>query len=244
MGKETVIVFKNVSFSYNTVPIVEDVSFSVEERDFFTIVGPNGGGKTTLLKLMLGLIQPVKGEVRVFGELPYRVRSRIGYVPQQMRFDPLFPIKVLDVVLMGQLGNIGVSYGKKSRDVAIRALQVVGAYELKDRPFASLSGGERQRVLIARALAVEPELLLLDEPVAHLDVALERRFYQILKELNERLTIVLVSHNIGFVSHFVNRVLCINRKALMHPTCEIADETIREVYGSDFRIVRHDHSFD
>jgi len=244
MQKKTVVLFEDVWFAYDTTPVLEDVNFSVNERDFLAIVGPNGGGKTTLLKLILGLLEPTKGTVRVFGETPIHARSRIGYVPQHAKFDPAFPINSLDVVLMGRLGRRGFFRRRADTEAAERALEETGASELKDRLFSDLSGGQRQRVLIARALATEPELLLLDEPTAHLDVAVERRFYQLLAELNKRLTIVLVSHNIGFVSRFVSGVLCVNRKAVTHPTCEIVDEGIKEMLGADFRIIRHDHTFD
>lgn len=243
--KETpVVLFEDVWFAYDTTPVLEDVSFSVKGREFFAVVGPNGGGKTTLLKLILGLLEPTRGTVRVFGETPVQARRRIGYVPQHAKFDPAFPIRVLDVVLMGRLGKGGFFCRRADIEAVERALDETNASELKHRLFRDLSGGQRQRVLIARALATEPELLLLDEPAAHLDVSVERRFYQLLAELNRRLTIVIVSHSIGFVSRFVTGVLCVNRRAVTHPTCEILDEGIKEMYGEDFRIIRHDHTFD
>ena len=241
----TVVEFEGVAFSFGGPAVLEDVSLEIAEREFVCIVGPNGGGKTTLLKLMLGLIRPTRGRVRVFGDSPQRARRRIGYMPQHARFDPLFPVTVLDVVLMGRLGDAGArmfgAYSRRDRRAARRALAQLDIEPLGKRPLASLSGGELRRVLIARALAGEPELLLLDEPTANLDLHVEGRFYELLSELNQRLTIVLVSHDVGFVSKLVRRVVCVNRNAVTHAVGEITTESISEMYGHDMRLVRHDH---
>ena len=240
---DPVIAIENVSFNYNGSPVLEDVSFTVAERDFVSLVGPNGGGKTTLLKLMLGLLVPTSGRVRIFGGNPVTGRPRIGYLPQHSQVDPRFPANVTDVTLMGRVSksrNIG-PYRKVDREAAWRALRQVDLYDDRHRPFADLSGGQRQRVLIARALAAEPELLLLDEPTASLDVRVEEELYELLKELNERLTIVLVSHDLGFVSQFVKSVVCVKRRVVVHPTSEITGAIIQEIYGGDVRMVRHDH---
>jgi zinc transport system ATP-binding protein len=239
---EPVIAVKNVSFAYNGSPVLEEVNLTVGERDFVSLVGPNGGGKTTLLKLFLGLLVPTSGRVRVFGTDPVVSRPRIGYMPQHANVDPRFPASVTDVTLMGRVSkgrNFG-PYRQVDREAAWRALRQVDLYEFRNRPFADLSGGQRQRVLIARALAAEPELLLLDEPTASLDVRMEEELYGLLKELNARLTIVLVSHDLGFVSKFVKSVVCVKRRVVVHPTSEITGEMIQEIYG-DVRMVRHDH---
>jgi zinc transport system ATP-binding protein len=240
---EPVIAIKGVSFAYNSDPVLEDVTLSIGDREFVSLVGPNGGGKTTLLKLMLGLLVPTTGKIAVFGKNPVLARPRIGYMPQHAQVDPKFPASVIDVALMGRVckgSNIG-PYRKADRAAAAKALQQVDLYDYRNRPFADLSGGQRQRALIARALAAEPDLLLLDEPTANLDVRVEGELYELLKTLNERLTIVLVSHDLGFVSQFVKSVVCVKRRVVVHPTSEITGEVIREMYGADVRMVRHDH---
>jgi len=238
-----IVAFENVTFSYNGLPVLENVSFNIGERDFVSAVGPNGGGKTTLLKLMLGFIKPQKGKIRVFGRHPERARRRIGYISQHFQFDRLFPIRVIDVVLMGRLRGSFSSgrYSAKDRKIADEALQEVDLSELSRRHISHLSGGQRQRVLIARALATQPDLLLLDEPTAHVDVATQEEFFQFLNRLNRQLTIILVTHDIAFVSAYVKTVMCINRRVVMHPTQEVSPEIIRSLYGSDIRYVNHDH---
>ncbi len=243
MEEQPVIRLENVSFSYDGYPVLEDVSLTVKERDFLSIVGPNAGGKTTLLKLILGLLKPTSGTVRVFEQPPARVRSRIGYMPQHALLDPLFPVSALDVVLMGRLGNgrgLGF-YGRADKEAAVEALRKVELHEVRHRSFSELSGGQRQRVLIARALVSEPELLLLDEPTANVDAVIETELYEILKELNEKMTVALVTHDLGFVSRYVKSVACVNRRVVVHPTSEITGEMINEIYGCDMHMVRHDH---
>ncbi len=232
----------DVSFAYNGVPVLEDVTLAIPEGEFVTVVGPNGGGKTTLLKLILGLLRPSKGQVRVFGEMPQRARSRVGYAPQHMGFDPRFPVTALDVVLMGRLERrlLG-GYTKADKRAAVAALGEVELTESWSHPFSALSGGQRQRVLIARALVSEPDLLLLDEPMANVDPAIGTQLLDILKRLSEHMTILLVSHDLGFVSTVVESVICVNRRVVVHPTSELTGEIVRDIYGGDFRMVRHDH---
>ena len=241
---EPVIRIENLSFNYNGSTVLEDVNLTVQERDFVSFVGPNGGGKTTLLKLILGLLTPARGTVRVFGGRPKAARPRIGYMPQHVQFDARFPVNVMDVVLMGRLGRIRPvgPRGKSDVEAGMKALEEVGLADYRLRPFSDLSGGQRQRALIARALAAEPDLLLLDEPTASLDVHMESELYELLECLNHRLTIGIVSHDLGFVSQFVRIVVCVKRHVVVHPTSEITGEIIQEIYGGDVRMVRHDHS--
>lgn len=239
-----IIDFESVCFSYGGPTVLEDVTLQVRERDFACIVGPNGGGKTTLLRLVLGLEQPTRGRVRVFGKPAADVCQLVGYMPQHAEFDPQFPVDVMDVVLMGRLGKgrrLGW-YGKRDRETARRVLNEVGIDELRRRPFATLSGGQRQRVLVARALASEPRLLVLDEPITHLDPAAEHGLYELLRELNQRLTVVMVSHDLQVVSPAARSVICVNRTVAVHPTSEFDDEHIEELYGRPVRMVRHDLS--
>jgi zinc transport system ATP-binding protein len=237
-----VIRLENVTFSYNNAPVLENVNLCVHERDFAYVVGPNGGGKTTLLLLALGLLQPDAGTVRVFGRSPEDSRQRLGYVPQSHQFDPEFPVRVIDVVLMGRINRSrpGGPYRRADRDAACEALRKVEMDDYRFRRLSALSGGQRQRVMIARALAGEPEALLMDEPTAGLDLQVESELFDLLRALNERLTVMMVSHDVGFVSDFVTKVICVNRNVFVHPTSRVTDEMIREMYGMDVRMVRHD----
>lgn len=240
--KKPVVCFDGVFFRYGRDLVVEDADFDIFEGESICVVGPNGGGKSTLLKLMLGLLSPEKGQVAVFGE-PARVgRRQIGYVPQQIEFDPLFPVTALDVTLMGRLSGGSLGFVKKAdRSAALEALAQMGLADQARQAFASLSGGQRQGVLIARALAADAKLLLLDEPTAHVDVAAEERLINNLSALNSRLTIITVSHDLAFVSRSVPKVICVNRCVHLHPTAELTEARIRELYGHDVRMVQHDH---
>jgi zinc transport system ATP-binding protein len=235
------ILIKDMWFSYDGYTVLEDVNLAIPKGDFVSVVGPNGGGKTTLLKLILGLLRPFRGEIRVFGLLPEAARPRIGYMPQHAQLDPQFPATVMDVALMGRLGHgrpFGL-YSRKDKEIVGEALDQVGLYNLRKKSFSSISGGQRQRLFIARALACEPELLLLDEPTANLDMVMEGDLYELLHTLNQRLTVVMVSHDLGFVSTVVKNVICVKRKVLIHPTSEITGEIINDIYGSPMRMVRH-----
>lgn len=229
-------------FSYDGFWVLQQVNLTVMPHEFVSIVGPNGGGKTTLIKLMLGLLQPTRGSARVLGKTPSEARPKIGYTPQHAHLDPQFPIKVWDVVLMARLGGSRGLLGYQDDDLhaveqAMKKLQVL---ELAHKHFSSLSGGQRQRVLIARALACQPELLLLDEPTAGLDLSVETEFYDLLKHVTEDLTVCMVSHDLGFVSRLVSKVVCVKGRVVVHPTSEITGEIINEVYGAPMKMVRHD----
>jgi len=240
---EPVIAFEGVTFSYGGAPALEDVNLRIEERDFAAVLGPNGGGKTTLLKLVLGLLRPDRGTVRVFGGPPSRARPRIGYVPQHSDCDLRFPVRVVDVVLTGRLGGPRWwgPYRRDDRDAAHNALNEVGLYGLRSRPFSALSGGQQQRVLIARALVAEPELLLLDEPTANVDIAAEEELYRLLEHLNERLTILLATHDVSFVPAYVKQAVCVKRHVVVHPTGKLTGELISEIFGTGLLAVQHDH---
>jgi zinc transport system ATP-binding protein len=245
MSPPPVITFENVSFSYGVAPVLEKVNFSIAERESVCVVGPNGGGKTTLVKLILGLLQPDAGKIHIFGQSPHLARERIGYMPQHLLYDPLFPVTVRDIVLMGRLksggwrGFFGWPNGE-DREAALEALRQVGMEDFLRRPFSSLSGGQRQRVLIARALASRPDLLLLDEPTSNVDTLVESRLLDLLGELNKRMTIMMVTHDLGFVSEMVEKVVCVNRRVAVHPTNDVSGEIIHDIYGGHVRMVRHD----
>lgn len=242
MNNNSVIEINDLYFDYNGTPVLEKVNLIVTEGDFLSIVGPNGGGKTTLIKLMLGLVVPRKGTVRVFGQAPVKIRRSIGYMPQAPSLDLHFPVNVMDVVSMGLLGQqrpFGL-FRRRDQGPAREALSKMGVENLRDSPFSELSGGQRQRVLIARALVSEPDLLILDEPTSSVDIAAEQALFDVLNELNRHMTIIVVSHDVGFVSHYVKTVACVNRRVAVHPTSEITGEIISEIYGVDLRMIRHD----
>lgn len=244
MKENSIISVKDVCFSYLGPMVLEHINLEVRCGEFLGLVGPNGGGKSTLLKIILGLLKPLSGQVSVLGLPPERGRAAIGYVPQHTVFADDFPISVESAVLQGRLGKtraIG-GYRREDRAMARRAMEQVEILEFSSRPLAALSGGQRQRVLIARALAVEPEILILDEPTAHVDLRLEESFFRLLKQLNKQMTIMVVSHDIGFISHYVNRVACLNQTLMCHETAAVSGEVIEQLYGAGVRLIDHTHS--
>lgn len=234
----------SVTFGYDERPILDNANLTVAEGGFISIIGPNGGGKSTLLKLLLGLIEPQKGTVRVFGKKPREGRDRIGYMPQFHRVDPHFPITVEEVVRLGLLsGRTRFGFRRGRDQVALdRALVTVGCDHLRRETFAGLSGGQRQLVLIARALVGEPRLLLLDEPTANLDPAVEGSFHDLLHRLAETVTICLVSHDVGLVTARTEQVICVNRSVEVHPAHAVSGDLVAAMFGSEHaRLVDHSH---
>lgn len=237
------LTFHGVSFGYGDGPdVVVDVDLEVGEHELIGLIGPNGGGKSTLLKLAAGLLKPRQGQVRVFGRPPPEARDEIGYVPQFALFPRDFPITVAQAVLLGRLGGApGLRWSAADRAAADRAIDETELGPLANRPLSALSGGELQRVLIARALAAEPRLLLLDEPTSNLDQRAEEDIFALLARLTHRMAVVLVSHDVGFVTGFVHRVACISRTLICHGTSELTGEVINELYGHPVRAVHHAH---
>lgn len=236
------ITLKDVCFSYDDRPIIDHVNLSLNERDFLGIVGPNGGGKSTLLKLILGLLSPSSGELKVFGTHPSHVRTRLGYVPQFATFDSAFPITVLDTVLQGRLGKTRalLGYSKHDHAIAQQAMIEADVESLQKRAMTALSGGQRQRVLIARALACEPDILLLDEPTANIDPHHGESIIELLQRLHERVTMILISHDVGFVSRSVTRVACLNRTLVCHATSPVDSDSIKHLYSGPVSVIHHD----
>lgn len=239
---DTIISLEDVWFGYDSTPVLEAVSLDINDRDFLGIIGPNGGGKTTLLKIMLGLITPDSGRVEVLGGSPREHRLSLGYVPQFRTFDFNFPINVMEVVLMGRLGHIKKPFRKYSeadRQAAIDALEIMGIADLGGRQIHRLSGGQQQKVILARALVQEPAVLLLDEPTNHVDVQTEVHFFEILKQLHKRMAIVVVSHDIGVISVNVDRVACLNRRLFVHDSGEITESILAETYQCPVELIAH-----
>lgn len=207
--RSVAIRFESVSFSYPATPVLEAASFHVHAGEFAALVGPNGAGKTTALRLILGLVEPESGRVTVLGRSPEEARDAIGYVPQHASYDPAFPISVSEVVRMGCLRSSTRRYGPEDERAVERALSLADVEALAGRPYSALSGGQRRRVLVARALAAEPELLILDEPTANMDAESEGRLFETLGELKGRATILIVTHDTGFVTSLTDAVFCV-----------------------------------
>lgn len=243
---QTLISIDNVSYAYDDQPVLEDITLDIQRGEFLGLIGPNAGGKSTLLKLILGLLQPDRGTIRVFGDSPASARGRLGYVPQHAAFGRDFPISVEETVMLGRLG-LTRSYGRFSRDDHERAQAALAAVEighLHRRGLQELSGGQLQRVLIARALVCEPEVLLLDEPTANIDMRAEEDIFALLKEYNAHMTIVVVSHDIAFISTYVSRVACLNRQLVCHQTAQLDGKLIEQLYGAPMHLINHTHHHD
>ncbi len=223
MAPPPAILIEELSFSYDGHPLLADVNLHISEGALVAIVGPNGGGKTTLLRLLLGFLKPTTGCISLFGHPPQSARSHIAYVPQIMQYDRHFPISLLELVLMGRLRNTPWwgRYAKRDLEVARSALQSVGLEGRERTPFSQLSGGQAQRALIARALAAEPRLLLLDEPTANVDVNAESEIHAVLRALKGSMTILMVTHNLKVALELASQIFCVQRTVYPLPPEEI-----------------------
>lgn len=236
-----------VTFGYPGVIALADVNFSLNRGEFVGIIGPNGSGKSTLLKGILGLLKPLTGAVFLFGtdSCQREVRKKIGYVPQKSRSEADFPASVQEVVMMGLYSQLGWLRRPRPahRQMVEQSLARVGIADLKDRPIGELSGGQYQKVMIARALVNEPELLVLDEPTAAVDIAAQRGILELLERLNREhgMTILMVSHDINEIVHFCDKILLLNgRVCAFGPPAEVlTKENLRGVYGD--RVFIYDH---
>lgn len=240
-SREIVIEVRGLWAGYNGEAVLENIDMNVYRGDFLGIIGPNGGGKSTLLKVVLGLLHPIRGRIRVLGRPPSEGRVKIGYVPQFTTYDKEFPISVWDVVLMGRRSKRGMLpfYNREDKEAATRALEEVEMSVHKKKHINDLSGGQRQRVFVARALCSEPEILILDEPTASVDKKLQDSIYGLLKTLNERITIILVTHDIGVVASYVARVACLNRRLFVNDDGMISRGQLEEVYGCPVDLIAH-----
>jgi zinc transport system ATP-binding protein len=239
--KPYAIELEDVWFAYERTTILQNVSLTLEQGEFLGIIGPNGGGKTTLLKLMLGILKPNRGRIRILGQAPHDASHRVGYVPQSTDFNRSFPISVLDVALMGRLtmSRIGRKYSRSDREKVSDILKKVGMWDHRYSPIGKLSGGQRQRVFIARALATDPEILFLDEPTTSVDPEFETDLYDFLKELNKEVTIVVITHDIGIVSSHMKSIACVNRHFIFHPDAHISQEMLDMAYQCPVDLIAH-----
>ncbi|ABK61677.1 MULTISPECIES: metal ABC transporter ATP-binding protein [Clostridium] len=231
---ENIIEINDVDVYYEDVSALSNINLKVEQNEFLAILGPNGGGKSTLLKLILGFRQPTCGDIKILGKSPKKSRSLVGYVPQFTKFDKKFPISVEEVVLMGRLGGrikpfhkFNDEDHKKVEDI----MKKLNIYQFKDRQIGQLSGGQMQRVLIARALLIEPKILLLDEPTASLDAATKIQIYELLKELSSEMTIVIVTHDVNIISTYATKIACIDNKLYYYGKAQSGNEVLSKIYS-------------
>jgi zinc transport system ATP-binding protein len=240
MTAQAIIQVSNLSFSYNGNLVIDNVSFSVRELEFLALIGPNGGGKTTLLKLLLGLLKPISGDIRIFNQRPAKSSHRIGYVPQDVGVNKSFPITVIDVVLMGRLrSHRGARISEADRNAALNALDKLEMLKFQHRRIDDLSGGQKERVFIARALATDPDILFLDEPIANLDNTGRGELYALLKEINKTKTIIVVSHDMMVLSSYVTAVACVNNSVHYHDKAEITEGMLEMGYHCPVELIAH-----
>jgi len=226
----SIIKIKNLTFSYDNQIVLENINLNVEDKDFLAIIGPNGGGKSTLIKTILGINKIKKGTIDILGKEPALNLAKIGYVPQNTNINTNFPIKVIEVVMMGHIRNkneenesknflhkyFKIGYNEFEKSCAMSALKQVGMEEFAQKKIGSLSGGQRQRVMIARALCSHPSILILDEPTASIDVSWQKQIYDLLKELNKTITIIVVSHDISVILSYASKVAHVNKIITYH----------------------------
>lgn len=230
---------ENITVNLNSTPILENINIKVDMNDFLAIIGPNGGGKSTLLKTILGLIKPQNGEIKILGKKKEDALKLIGYLPQKSYFELNFPINVFDVVLMGRYNGLFKRYSNEDKKAVLNSLKAVNMDKFRDRQISELSGGQMQRVFIARALVREPKLLLLDEPTASVDPKMQESFYELLSSLKHKMTIILITHDVGVASSYVDDIACLNRKLFYHGTPEGSAVGIEAAYNCPIEIIGH-----
>jgi zinc transport system ATP-binding protein len=241
-NKKKLLELQGVTAGYNGHIVLENVNLTVYERDFLGIIGANGSGKTTLIKVLLGLVRPARGAVRFFFDSTDKPGRHIGYLPQETLFDKKFPITVQDVVLSGLVSKKGLlkSFSKEDKALAGQVLEQMGIPALKHRAIGTLSGGQMQRVYLARALVSSPALLVLDEPDTFVDQNFSRAFYEILLELNRRIAILLVSHDLGMISSHVKAIACVCRTLYYHNS-NIITKQLLDSYNCPIDLITHGH---
>lgn len=238
---ETLIKLENINAGYDQKPILQDINFEVKKQDFIGIIGPNGGGKTTLLKVILGLLKPFSGKVHYHFPSEFKDSSTfIGYLPQQIIFDKKFPISVGEVILSGLISSRKKSdKSRLERNKKLdKILDKLGMTKYKNSVIGELSGGQMQRVFLGRAIVSQPGLLILDEPGTYVDNRFEYELYQILTELNKTMAIMLVSHDVGTISSYIKTIACVNQDLHYHPSNEINSEQLK-VYNCPIDIITH-----
>lgn len=237
-----ILSIKNLTVKYEHVLALENINLEVEGKDFLAIIGPNGGGKTTFLKAILGLIKKESGNILIDGKDIEKNRHLIGYVPQFSLVDRKFPISVLEVVMTAILKpglHPFFKYSKENREFALKKLELVGIKNLANRQIADLSGGEFQRLLIARALATEPKILFLDEPTSNVDPHSKEQIYEVLYRLNKEITIVMVTHDLLAIAKNVKNIACLNRTLIYHGEPVLTENIVNQMYGCPVDLIAH-----
>ncbi len=242
-NNDIVIDINNVSFNYGLVSVLEDISLRIHEDEFIGIIGPNASGKSTLLKLILGLLKPDQGTIKISNKKCQHAKNHIGYVPQHVNFSRDFPVTVEEAVLMGHItsSSLFFKFSKSEIASAEKAMQKLEIENIAKRQIGSLSGGQLQRVLIARALVCQPNILILDEPTSNVDMRVEEDIFALLKNYSEHMTIIVVSHDIAFISGYVDRVACLNHTLVCHDTESISGKMIEELYDAPVKMIHHHH---
>jgi zinc transport system ATP-binding protein len=250
MGEPSALTFRDVWVRRGGKLVLREIDFAVPAGSVFGLIGPNGGGKTTLLKVALNLLEPARGEVLVFGK-PWHEHPApgpsIGYTPQHHLHLPRFPVSVRQVVQMGRYGKAGLCHplSHMDKDIVEHCLQLVGMLPLAKRPIDELSGGQKQRVFIARALAADPQLLILDEPTAGVDTAARDQFYELIRDLQQRLalTVILATHDIGMVLRYCDVVGCLNETLTVHDTGNRTAllQHLQTIYDHSHVVFIHEH---
>jgi len=238
---EKLIEIKDVTASYNAMPVLKNVSLCVWKDDFLGIIGPNGGGKTTLLKIMLDLMKPVSGEITYFENSKPVSSLKIGYLPQINPIDKRFPISVFEVVASGLASEKPRfrNFTSEQKERIHRMLVQLGIESLAERAIGELSGGQLQRVLLARAIVSQPQLLILDEPNTYVEKRFESQFFELLNEINKDTSIILVSHDVGTLLSMVKNVACVNGTLHYHPGTDMSDEWLDQTFSCPIEVVKH-----
>lgn len=244
VGNDVIVRLENLNFSYGNVHVLKDVNMSISRGEFLAVIGPNGGGKSTLVKIMLGILKPDSGKVRIFGRKAGKSRN-IGYVPQDVSAGRGFPVTVREVAMMGRaLARKGTTKDEDRR-VINTILNDMSLLDVAEKRMDDLSGGQRQRVLIARALAIEPELLILDEPASNVDMQGQTRIYDLLAELNKNMTVVVISHDLTIIPKYATSVACVSGSVHKHDEAEVTDDMLHKAYGAvdgcPVELVAHGH---
>ena len=234
---DPLIQIQNLSVGYDKVPVIENVNIDIYEQDFLGVIGPNGGGKTTLLKAILGLIKPISGTINFRNDMNNRQKP-IGYLPQVKHIDQKFPITVFDVVLSGSIMDRVTKSKKALKEKAEQLLSEMGIVQIKNKAIGELSGGQMQRVFLCRALLSNPKILILDEPDTFVDNRFEGELYERLRILNEEIAIILVSHDVGTISSYVKTIACVNKNVHYHDSNKITQEQLN-AYNCPIQIITH-----
>ena len=237
---QKILDIKSVTAGYNGNIVLQDINLSIYEKDFLGLIGPNGSGKTTLLKLILGILAPLSGSIRYYFNQRQANQKNIGYLPQLSMFDKKFPITVLDVVLSGLVLNTGIwrHFPRQEHRMAMEVMNLMGISKLESHPIGELSGGQTQRVFLARALISSPKLLILDEPNTFVDQSFEINLYEILRELNKQMAIVMVSHDLGMIASQVKSIACLSNTLYYHDSGEITQELL-DKYNCPIDLITH-----